>query len=251
MGNCNSFLGQLLMFDMDSDKNSISLDISDNENDFLSNTELEKYIVLFFHEKEQADTWCGHGVLVGDYLITVAHVMIDKETKKNLSYLYYKFDGKFKRVDSSDIVFDGRDGLEDDIDNIHHDLIIFRVKGMNSPFVLNSNPFSTPLSVYARTYRAPDHSVWFIYNILCQTGINYVPEKNCRGEYPRWDNCLLVTGDFISGNSGAPIYRQNIVYGILIGETKIKEYPFKVYNFLNAIYIQEILSRIKCFLSEI
>lgn len=88
MGNCNSFLGQLLMIDMDSDKISFSLDISDNENNFLSNTELERYIVLFFHENEQEGTWCGHGVLVEDYLITVAHVMIDKETKKNLSYLY-------------------------------------------------------------------------------------------------------------------------------------------------------------------
>lgn len=233
------------LFEENNDDYLCSLDESEIDSENLSDPGLERYIVTFYREYGQEDTWCGHGVLVADYLITVAHVMIDKETKNNISYLYYKCNRQFKRVDSSDMVFDGRDGLDDDVDDIHHDLIIFKVKGINSPFVLNSASFNMPLSVYAWTYRGcPQSSFGSKYKILRQNGFNYDPAKIKSGIYLEWKNCLLVTGDFISGNSGTPIYRHNIIYGLLIGGTEHKDCPFNVYNFLDARYIQKMLLRI-------
>lgn len=65
----------------------------------------------------------------------------------------------------------------------------------------------------------------------------------------------MVTGEFINGNSGTPIFCKNIIYGVLIGRV-IENYPYEIikpllkkgdsiYNFLDARYIQEIITHIK------
>ena len=241
--------------------NGISFDSEDLsgytlvETECLYNTEIDKYIVRLYREKQQKQTWCGIGVIVGNFLITVAHVMRDKKTKEKFSYLYFQFDGQTKRVDSSDIVFDGRAGLDDDVDNIHQDLIIFKLVEMNSPFELNTASFALPLDVFSWKFDDTYSSQKGENRILWQKGYR---QKNNNKEdegNPEWKNCLLVTGEFISGNSGTPIFCKNIIYGVLIGRV-IENYPYEIikpllkkgdsiYNFLDARYIQEIITHIK------
>ena len=53
----------------------------------------------------------------------------------------------------------------------------------------------------------------------------------------------LTTGCFSEGNSGTPIYLQNTVYGLLIGNTCLPDLPDKVfYNFIDARYIGKIIA---------
>lgn len=211
----------------------------------LDNTKLHRYLVLFYREDGQDDTWCGSGVIVGHYLITVAHVMREKETKESISYLYYKYDGHFYRVDSTNIIYDGRERLDDRSSHIHDDLLIFGLSDISSPFVLNDADFETPLDVYAWRYLGDNRgSCGTQYLIMLQNGIRYDEDYMVKKSPYIWDNCLLTNGDFIGGNSGTPIYRQNVVYGLLIGETRSHLYPGRhdLCNFIDARYISKILS---------
>ena len=220
-----------------------TLDINSHES--LDDTNLHRYLVLFYREDGQEESWCGSGVIVGHYLITVAHVMREKGTKEPISYLYYKHDGCFFQVDSTDIIYDGRERLDDRSGHIHDDLLIFRLTDISSPFVLNNAVFETPLDVYAWRYlgynRGPCGSQ---YQIMQQKGIRYDEDYMVRKSPFFWDNCLLTNGDFVGGNSGTPIYRQNVVYGLLIGETRTHLYPGRhdLFNFIDARYIHELLN---------
>lgn len=210
----------------------------------LDNTKLHRYLVLFYREDGQDDTWCGSGVIVGQYLITVAHVMREKETKEPIPYLYYKYDEHFYRVDSTNVIYDGRERLDDRTSRIHDDLLIFRLSGISSPFVLNDTDFETPIDVYAWRYIGDNRgSCGTQYLIMLQKGIRYDEDYMEKRSPFFWDNCLLTNGDFIEGNSGAPIYRQNTIYGLLIGETKDYHCPERnLFNFIDARYILAIIN---------
>lgn len=212
----------------------------------LDDTNLHRYLVLFYRGDGQEDTWCGSGVIVGHYLITVAHVM-RKKTKEPISYLYYKYEGHFYRVDSTDIIYDGRKRLDDRSSHIHDDLLIFRLSDISSLFVLNKAGFETPLAVYAWRYLGDTRGFYGTqYQIMQQKGIRYDEDYMVKKSPFFWDNCLLTNGDFIGGNSGTPIYRKNVVYGLLIGETRSHLYPEKhnLCNFIDARYISEKLNHI-------
>ena len=220
------------------------LDIDFSES--LDDTKLHRYLVLFYREDGQEDTWCGSGVIVGHYLITVAHVMRDKETKDPIPYLYYKYDGQFYRVDSADIIYDGRERLDDEDSHIHDDLLIFRLSDISSPFVLNDADFETPKIVYTRYVNESNRWVGTDYNIKIQTGFKddyYFLE----GRKPfLWENCLLTTGDYIPGNSGTPIFCKKTIYGILIGGTHHHDYPHTaLYNFIDARYISKMIAEVE------
>ena len=53
-------------------------------------------------------------MIVGNLLITVAHVMIEKKTGKHIPFLYYKFENRIRRVDKKDFIYDGREKLDDE-----------------------------------------------------------------------------------------------------------------------------------------
>lgn len=204
---------------------------------------LSKYIIAFFRDEDEKH-WCGSGVIVGNLLITAAHVMMEKKTKRHLSFLYFKFENCIRRIEEKDIVYDGRDNLYDDIDHIHHDLIVFKLLDISSPFVLNAFDFDIPLSVYARTYMEDKKSTsGTFYKIILKKGFRNDQNHLFKIESFEWHNCLLTTGNFAPGNSGTPIYRKNKVYGIFIGETVHPDYRYRIFNFLDARYIQETISK--------
>lgn len=217
---------------------SWTLDIDAQES--LDDTNLHRYLVLFYREEGHDDTLCGSGVIVRNYLITVAHVMREKETNEPIPYLYYKYDGRFYRLDSTDIIYDGREKLDDETSHIHDDLLIFRLFDISSPFVLNDADFETPKRVYTRSLNESNGWVGTDCYIKMQMGF-----KNdyyfLQGKSPFiWNNCLLTTGGYIPGNSGIPIYCKETIYGILIGGTHHHDYPHTaLFNFIDARYISQ------------
>ena len=209
----------------------------------LDNPTLSKYIVALFRDVDETH-WCGSGVIVGNLLITVAHVMIEKKTGKHIPFLYYKFENRIRRVDKKDFIYDGREKLDDEDEHNPHDLIVFKLSGISSPFVLNASDFDIPLPVYARTYLEDKKSTGgTTYKIVLKKGFRNDQNHLFNIESFEWYNCLLASGNFASGNSGTPIYRKNKVYGILIGETVHPDYRFRIFNFLDARYIQETISK--------
>ncbi len=221
---------------------NISMQLADMLEE-LDDPSLSKYIIAFFRDENEMH-WCGSGVIVGNLLITAAHVMIEKKSKKNLPFLYFKFENSIRRIEDKDIIYDGRKGLYEDFGNIHHDLIVFKVSDISSPFVLNTSDFDIPLYVFARTYMEDKKATsGTTYKIVLKNGFRNDQNHLFNVESFVWYNCLLTTGDFGKGHSGTPIYRNNKVFGILIGETVYKEYRFRIYNFLDARYIQETISK--------
>lgn len=209
----------------------------------LDNPTLSKYIVALFRDKDEIN-WCGSGVIVGNLLITVAHVMIEKKTGKHIPFLYFKFENRIRRVDKKDFIYDGREKLDDEDEHNPHDLIVFKLSDISSPFVLNASDFDIPLQVYARTYMEDKKSTsGTTYKIVLKKGYRNDQNHLFKIESFEWYNCLLTTGDYASGNSGTPIYRNNKVYGILIGETVHSDYRFRIFNFLDARYIHKTISK--------
>lgn len=204
---------------------------------------LSKYIIAFIRDEDEKH-WCGSGVIVGNLLITVAHVMLEKKTGKHIPFLYFKFENCIRRVDKKDFIYDGREKSDDEDEHNPHDLIVFKLSGILSPFVLNASDFDIPLPVYARTYLEDKKSTGgTTYKIVLKKGFRNDQNHLFNIENFEWNNCILTTGNYTSGNSGTPIYRKNKVYGILIGETVHPDYRFRIFNFLDARYIQEIISR--------
>ena len=208
----------------------------------LDDLSLSNYIIAFFRDENEKH-WCGSGVIVGNLLITVAHVMM--ENKEPLPYLFFRFENRIRRIDVRDIIYDGRKGLYEDYGNLHHDLIVFKVSDISSPFVLNTSDFVIPLSVHARKYVEDKRSTsWSTYKILMKKGFKNDRKLRLKKESIEWNNCLLTNGDFAYGDSGTPIYRENVVYGLLIGRTVHPNYSLndKIFNFLDARYIQETIT---------
>ena len=207
----------------------------------LDNSSLSKYIVVFFRDENEM-RWCGSGVIVGNWLITAAHVMMEK--KKPLPFLFFRFENHIRRVDEKDIIYDGREELDKDSEHIHHDLIVFKLSNIASPFVLNTTDFDISSHVFARKYMEQKKSTsQSTYKILMKKGFKNDRKLWLKKESFEWNNCLLTTGDFVKGDSGTPIYRENVIYGILIGRTVHPNYSLKdkIFNFLDARYIHETI----------
>lgn len=203
-----------------------------------------KYLVAFYSKKDDDDdSWCGTGVIVGDYLITVAHIMIDKKDGKmvEIEKLFFKYNDMSYCLDSSNIIYDGRKDLYKDTDNIHHDLIVAKIDGISSPLVLNATPIKLPLDVYSLTLippkipLCPNH-----FTILESVSKHYDEEMRPS----TWENCLLVTGNYKNGNSGTPIFRENTIFGLLIEQTISYCHKEDVYNFIDSSYICKVIERI-------
>lgn len=232
------------------DEDGFMLDVSN----CIDNSDVHNFIIRLYRDKRDKDdnSWIGSGAIVGHYLVTVAHVMIDKKTGDFLSHLYYKHgectSDEYYEITENDLLYDGRTGLNDDVDNIHHDLLIFKLpEPSSSPFIFNDSDFEIPLEVYARSDGGYKYGYSYCrHEVIDKKGIDYKETKSGKYIPVEWDNCLLTTGNFSQGNSGTPIYRQETIYGLLIGYIRPPNDPTKVlYNFIDARYISEKIAEIE------
>lgn len=183
-------------------------------------SEHDKYCVPIY-AGEKGSIFRGSGVIVGNYLITAAHVAQTAPDefgrKNNYSTLYYRFEGKMIKIEDSQLVHDGR-GYHLHCEN-YDDVIIYQLNGITSSFVLyNGRPeISLKLAAFLYNRKNCDSDVVIDNKHICKvtsTEVKY--EQRCI----HWKNCFHITENkgnsfIVSGNSGGPVLRDGVVYGIL------------------------------------
>lgn len=193
--------------------------------------------IVSIHAWKENCSHCGCGVIVDNCLITAGHVAKNKTTGVLLQEIYVLFKGNFYCLCEKDIIYDGRNTIES-IDGIHDDLIIYKFDVEDSPFKLNDKEFEEGLSLYTRI-------IDYIADVdkLKPSGnsckIVSLTSKALNDKEKVWLNCFDVNNPLIykEGNSGCPVYIENIVYGILLkGDADGNN--GRIYTVLNANYIK-------------
>ena len=204
---------------------NIELDL--NENPFLPQkqavqfedfhcAEYDKYMVPLFSDEDKTD-FRGNGTIVGQYLITVAHVAqsepdeLDRTT--NLSELYFPFEGKTVKVTNDDRVYDGR-GCRLHDDNLD-DIIVYELVDIYGAFELNNDPIIKSFEMANMWYHRENDTDMIVrpHKYLCEV---ISLDAKFRGHHV-WKNCFTIRNQWqiFNGNSGGAVFRNNIVYGIV------------------------------------
>lgn len=189
----------------------------------------EPFIVPIMVDCADESTQIGTGVILDGFLLTASHIF----HKDNYTKLQYLFDNRVFTIAFEDAAFDGaRDEVKD---GYSKDLLIFKVSHSGSPFTLNTKAIDYSLTYKSRSYFYAFDKM----HVNLNDRIKILPEEG------RFGNCLMFKSPFAfyPGNSGCPIYHDSIVYGILwkayyyLGDCR--------YEFVDARYIYEVLSRIQ------
>lgn len=230
-----------LLFEETFDKlqDSWIIDDSFQPKEIKCNEKCLKYLVPLFLN-EDISSHNGNGVIVGNYLITAAHVARSKDKKNNYSKLYYVYEGNLKEVGDEQVIHDGR-GYSD-TDKIHDDLIIYKLDASYNSF---------------RFYDEKLADVRFCSKVFdYDEGKNKIISTPIETIYNRpnskWNNCFDVRlgyDKYICGNSGCALFIQDVLYGIFIkikGNkcTSVQEI-IEIENFiiLDAKYIKECIDK--------
>lgn len=191
-----------------------------------------EYIVPVMEDITREDSLVGTGVIVGDYLVTASHVFYNGKYTE----LKYRFDDRQFLLKLRDAVFDGH--LSENREGYSKDLIVFKANHKGSPFSLNDGNIDDN-TVYNSMGYHYDYSSLRTDNL---DGIKLLKESI------EANNCLLVKASignsFHEGNSGCPIYNDDIVYGTLWRGHKSTDRYNGDYRYLivDARYITEIIS---------
>ncbi len=183
-----------------------------------------KYFVPMFSDKDLTN-FRGNGVIIGKYLISAAHVSQSyhrsKKNRENYYQMWFKYDNSCIMITDDDLIFDGR--LFDDEDGNNKDVVIYQLKEIKSDLILSEQKVMVTKNLKFRPIRFydgmldknPGESPCTICSEVVKSGKN--------GNLI-WKNCFKVNFPhrIDNGDSGSPIYLNNIVFGILI-EKYIKE----------------------------
>lgn len=193
------------------------------------------FIVPIMEDTNNEGTQQGTGFIVDQYLITAAHVFYNLNVDGHrCEELKYKFDDREFSINLREALFDGhkcefRKGFS-------QDLLVFRVNHKGSPFSLNTGDISEGVVLETRAY-------YYDGEKMQTQSINNIHPI---GTNAYNSNCIDVKGEcgfpFKDGNSGCPIYVDNIVYGTL---WKVIEHSSadKLYVFVDARYINDVLQK--------
>ncbi len=214
----------------------------------LHDPQFDKYFVsLFADDPKTGRIYRGNGVIVGPYLITAAHVAQSEDKTISFQKMYFRLDDELKEVCNEDIVHDGR-GYDKE-SQIHDDLIIYKLQGIESELRLNDEPINLSLDLDAILYersncRSKEGKAHTCVISCLNAGFHGV--KYSLGKEERidsvWENCYKVlSSDWLKdGNSGGAFFNKNIVYGILIEVPSDGQAPSG--TVLDARYIKRIIN---------
>lgn len=188
------------------------------------------FIVPIMEDTNNEETQRGTGFILDQYFVTASHVFY----KLRCEELKYKFDDREFSINLREALFDGhkcecRKGFS-------QDLLVFRVNHKGSPFILNTGGLTGDMVFESRAY-------YYDGDKMSTQSFNNI---TLIGEKADNINCFEVLGEsgfpFKEGNSGYPIYIDNVVYGVLwkIIEHASAQYD-NLYVFVDARYISEIL----------
>lgn len=178
--------------------------------------EINKYIasIKCYKHGEKKTLSEGVGVVVGDMLITAGHVIDCAEE------ICVYLDGHSYNLKRSEALF--FESMDDDDKNVtHNDVAIFKIDGVNSPLVLSKilpEDSTTYMNAYfvKKTILSDDENIPLMFRQSEEVSI----------EQSRSLFKSIKEGNFFScetekilkeGNSGCPLFKGNVVYGILHG----------------------------------
>ena len=174
-----------------------------------------KYIVPIFTSKESKDEpspddYCGTGFIVGNYLITAGHVVY------GFKYVWYKFDGRFYLLPKFEVCELGRyeENRYNRIDKdmiIKEDLAIVEIGDCDSPLKFGIQ--DEDMSCVYHGYSFKDGA---IKEDHINIDLNIKRDKFINCKYSKYL-------DFVSGNSGGPIFNGDCIVGMLVSNVDTKE----------------------------
>ena len=189
------------------------------------------YIVPIFHR----GVFNGTGFIVGNMLITAAHVVVSEE-----SLCYFLFGGeKITIGPDNNMIFEYPKGKEKQgKDNKYWDLAIFQLDNNYSPLELcipNMTESCTYFGFTDSTLKVNTYTDVILEN----HAYYYPPEYEAKPVHI--DNCYIsVIGKCTHGNSGGPLFQGNGIVGMLSGGQQW--HKFSCDRFIKAEYI---LNKIK------
>lgn len=208
--------------------------------------EYDNYLVPIFIDKYDKMSFNGNGVIVDNYLITAAHVAICNKCKRNISKLYYLYEGEYKEINNKMVIHNGRGAkgkVKSDRGGIHDDLIIYNIQESFDSFLLSSEPIEEGAELAMFSFR----KIWEDEGVIKrEERVCYVTKKNTESNGIKLKNCfeaLAIQSSFFPGNSGSILFKGGIIYGMLIIVNQ-KGYG-SLGKFLSADYIKEMIDKHK------
>lgn len=184
-------------------------------------TEYDKYLVPLFILKGDEGSFIGNGVIVDNYLLTAAHVVVCNMCKRNLNHIYYRVERDYIEVNNDMLIHDGRDPfgkVVHDMNNIHDDLIVYKLKEKYNSFKLSEEPVSLGDELAIRPYRRNLDNDDEITSDSLVCKVSALKKGRLKNQEYDWYNCYITKNGWqeYSGNSGSALFNKETVFGILI-----------------------------------
>jgi len=194
----------------------------EHEGDYedLHNADYDKFLVPIFIKKDNINSFNGNGVIVGKFLITADHVVRHEDGYGQITRTaFFEYMGNLKKVVDKQIVHKGKDGVELWESSEHDDVCVYELEDIYSDFKLyeglsNEEAFEIGLQLGMKSYRRVA-----INSIKAEDRICSVISLEVFRSNVKWINCFGIkqTCDSIyPGNSGSALFKNKVVYGILI-----------------------------------
>lgn len=217
------------------DLENLELDI--NQATFANSPTVKEYCVPIFVQSNNISNgdFVGNGLIVGDKLITAAHVIKQRTS-------VFKFGNEFFSITNDNLIYIEDSGFDSE-QQVYKDLAIIRLEEKKNDICLNRDDIVEESVVFISPYDY-SHKAQQQLNRFCTKG--RVITKNYLSVETNmvWKNCIRMffVGGLRAGNSGSAVYKDDIVYGFLL---KGVDGRCDSYCILDAKYIAEILENIE------
>ncbi len=189
------------------------------------------YIVPIYKKINGNYEFWGSGFIIEKYLISAAHVFDDEDT--DFQVIFNNISVKLTNL----IYREYRKG-----ENIRYDLQIFKLENANSPYALFNGDYIWKEELTLDGFNMNENNADVIRSVITvkisenayeyNYGAKPIPLKNCFSLYPKSK----------PGNSGCPIIKDNVIYGMNISQEGDADYMGS--NAIRSDYIFSILSNI-------
>lgn len=189
------------------------------------------YIVPIYSEGE----FNGTGFIVGNKLITAAHVVISKE---NVCHFLYRGNNLCLGPDNIILYEYPKEKCMQGQDNIYLDLAIYNLENKESPLEFRKPQMSYPC--FLQGYSASLHIDTYTNIYLGNRDLYYQSQEE---KHIQVNNTyIVINGQCISGNSGSPLFQGEYIVGMLVGNQQYQR--FSLDRYIQSDYIQEKLLKL-------
>lgn len=192
---------------------------------------ISDYIVPIYCEEE----FNGTGFIVGNKLITAAHVVISKE---NVCYFLYK-EKRISIGPDNNILYEypKEKGLQGK-NELYLDLAVYKLGKVDSPLELGNLQMSDPC--FYQGYSSPFQIDTFTNLYLDDKDWYYQSQEE--KHIPVRNTYTVLNGQCKNGNSGGPLFQGEYIVGMLVGYQQYQS--FSMDRYIRSDYISETISKL-------